>query len=383
MINTLLQFNLQRQWDPIREYIDRPYYWTLLDKYTTLFPITLLVWMRRTWKTTLSKLWIKNQIAQWVDPRTFCFVSCDHFLLQQYTLFDIITTVRSYHWFSVSQPITMVFDEITSISDYQQQLKNIADLWHTRVIASSSQSSVLYDEKAFLTWRAWTIEVFPLNFEEYLDFRALQIAPADTHLRTKYFEEYLRDGGIPEYVLTWRPEIIKEIINDLIYKDIIARHGIRDKQVVQDLFMLLLERNWKQISINKISNILWVTNDSIKRYLWYMQDTYLFYQVMRDGKTNEKIRSAKKWYVNDTWIKHVMTWRKDIWFAYETACCHARRQQWKTPYYGYINWVEVDRSIEGQLYESKYGTWLSPSQEKIKELIILDWLAWYQKILHT
>ena len=381
MISTLLQYNLHRQWEIPTTYIPRPRYQKVINEYTELFPVTVLVWMRRTGKTTLSKLRMYEHISSWEDPRTFCYVSCDHFLLQQYTLFEIIETVRTYHWFSHSHPLTMIFDEITTITDYQQQLKNIADLWFTRIVASSSQSRVLRDHKAFLTWRAGTIEVFPLTYDEYLIFRDIQISPADLHLRKKYFTDYIRDWWIPEYIRTWRPEVIKEITNDLIYKDIIAYHAIRDTVVVKDLFMLMLERNGKQISINKIANILWTSHDTVTRYLSYMQDTYLYYQVQRAWKTNEKIRSAKKWYIHDTGIKHVMTWRKDIWFAYETICCHARRMQWVTPYYWLIDWVEIDWCINKKLYESKFQSSLSPTQKRIKDLVVLDGLEWYEMIM--
>lgn len=380
MLSTILQYNLHREGLSLWEFTQRPEYLKKINGMINIMPITLLVWMRRVWKTTLTKMWVKEQVKQWEDPRKFCFISCDHYLLQTYTLFEIIDEVRWYLKLRTQDPLVMIFDEITYMLDYHQQLKNIADLWYTKVIALSSQSSVLHDQKAFLTWRTSTIEVFPLNFNEYLTFRWLDIWPADRHLRKEYFEEYMRDGGIPEYILTKNPEVIKEIVQDIINKDILIAHNVREKQVVKDLFLLLLERNGKQMSLTKIKNILWISIETLSRYMAYFEESYLFSQVQRDGKINERIRNAKKRYIADTWIKHVMTWWRDIWFAYETVCFNARRQKTKIIYYRYSSDTEIDRSINWKLYESKYGQALSDAQKKVPWVIILDWLDWYEKI---
>lgn len=347
-----------------------------------IMPITLLVWMRRVWKTTLTKMWVKEQIKLWKNPRSFCFISCDHYLLQGFTLLEIIDQVRWYLKLKVQDPLTMIFDEVTYISDYHQQLKNIADIWHTKVIALSSQSSVLEDEKAFLTWRTSTIEVFPLDFEEYLVFRELDISPVDRHLRKQYFEEYLEYWWIPEYVLTKNPEVIKEIVQDIINKDIIIAHNIKQKQEIKDLFLLLLERNGKQINLSKLKNILGVSIDTVSRFMTYFEESYLFSQVQRSWKLNERIRNAKKRYVADTWIKHVMSWWRDIWFAYETVCYHAWKKKVDTVYYWYWSNTEIDRSIQGKLYESKYGQNLSDAQRQIDWVTVLDWLDGYETILN-
>ncbi len=43
-----------------------------------------------------------------------------------------------------------------------------------------------------------------------------------------------RIQGKPEYVLTGDPEYIKQLVDDLIYKDIISRHKIKDETSVRD-----------------------------------------------------------------------------------------------------------------------------------------------------
>ncbi len=55
------------------------------------------------------------------------------------------------------------------------------------------------------------------------------------------------------------------LVDDIIQKDITAFHGLRDHQVLRDYFTLLMERSGKQVSINKISNILKISPDTSRR----------------------------------------------------------------------------------------------------------------------
>gem|GEM_PF-5604363 len=66
----------------------------------------------------------------------------------------------------------------------------------------------------------------------------------------------MSDGGIPEYVLNGEIGYIKALVDDIMYKDIIAYHNIKEKTIIKEFFLLLLERCGKPIGINKLANIL-------------------------------------------------------------------------------------------------------------------------------
>lgn len=120
--------------------------------------------------------------------------------------------------------IYLFFDEVTSKKSYQQELKNLYDLGGVKIFASAS---LLKDSQAFLTGRQRLVDVMPLSFEEYLQFKNIVIKKADEHLIESYFEEYMKDGDI-------------------------AYHKIKDEQMVKDFFKLLMEHSGKQLSLNQI-----------------------------------------------------------------------------------------------------------------------------------
>ena len=102
------------------------------------------------------------------------------------------------------------------------------------------------------------------------------------------------------------------LVDDIIQKDITAFHGLKNGDLLRDYFLLLMERSGKQISINKIANILKISPDTSKRYLSYFEDTYLIHLVSRWGKTNEKILTPKKIYSCDLGIKFLFHVDRDM-----------------------------------------------------------------------
>jgi len=147
------------------------------------------------------------------------------------------------------------------------QLKNLYDAHKVKIYASSSSSTILRSKTAYLTGRNIILEVLPLDFEEYLKFKNITISRADTHLVERYFEDYLRTGGIPEYVLYEDLDYLREFVDDVIYKDIASFYKVKNISLLKDFFILLMERAGKQFSINKMANILKISPDTARRYL--------------------------------------------------------------------------------------------------------------------
>jgi len=128
----------------------------------------------------------------------------------------------------------------------------------------------------------------------------------------------MKTGGVPEYVLKQDPEYLKELVDNIINKDIANFYKVKNTGILKDLFLLLMERSGKQVSINKLSKILGTTPDSVKRYLSMFSETYFIYLVPRCGKTNERILSPKKVYCADLGIRNLFTGFKDIGSIFET-----------------------------------------------------------------
>lgn len=327
-------------------------------------PVIFLSGLRRVGKTSLMKLLIKYLIdKKGVNPKTIFYVSLDNYLLSKSNIIDIINEYRKIQNLKQSDFVYLFLDEITCKEDFEIQLKNLYDIGNAKVFASSSSASLIRSKKNHLTGRNLIFEVLPLDFEEYLDFKQIKLLKADTHLKEKYFDDFLFHGGIPEYVITGDNSYLSELVDDIIHKDIAALHNIKNIGILKDYFLLLMERSGKTISINKVANILQISPDTARRYLDIFSDTFLIHTITRFGKTNERLLSAKKIYVADIGIRNLFTGFRDRGSLFENYVFLKIKHLY--PHYVYEKSIEIDFiTANKHLVEVKYHDEdLSPKQQ--------------------
>jgi len=327
--------------------------------------IVILTGLRRVGKTTLIKQIISYLIYEKkIDPKFIFYISLDDYFLINKNILEIIEEYRKIHKLFFSEKIYLFLDEITYQKDFEIQLKNIYDQQNAKVYISSSSASILKNKKPFLTGRNIVVEVLPLDFDEYLQFKEVKIKKEDEHLTERYFEDFIQTGGMPEYVLTGNIEYLKELVDDIIQKDIVAFYKVKNTQILKDFFLLLMERSGKIISVNKIAKILDISPDSANRYLQMFVDSYLIFLVSRHGKTNERLLSAKKIYAADLGIRSFFTGFRDKGSLFENYV-YLKIKKFN-PSYVYENGNEIDFLTDRKvLIETKYNSELTAKQEKL------------------
>lgn len=324
----------------------------------------LLSGLRRVGKSTVMRLVVDQLIQRGRSPTSILYVSLDDYMLRKNSILDVVSAFRQIHKHSVDASVVVMLDEITAKEGFQQQVKNLIDRERVAIIAAASSSSLLRDQKALLTGRSQTIEIQPLTLEEYLDFRDVAVPRRDAQLLDRYFREYVRDGGLPEHVLHPSREYLMSLVDDIIQKDITAHHGLKDQQVIRDYFTLLMERSGKQVSINKLANILSLSPDTSRRYLGYFEDAFLIHPVSRWGKTNERVLSQKKIYVCDLGIKHLFIGDRD-WGSYFENYVYLRLRQHQRVHYVRSGEYELDFLTDDKtLIEVKYSSELAGARLK-------------------
>ena len=367
MLNDILyQFNPWWEGEFHPEFISRPVYLKQLLNSLKRKDIEFITGLRRVGKTALMKLMIKELISK-TNPKAMFYISLDAFGLEQFSLHDILEEFRKIHKHSRSQFLYLFLDEIITKDSYQQELKNFYDNENVKVFASASQAGLLKDQRALLTGRTRLHEILPLRFDEYLNFKNITIKKSESYLKEQYFIEYMKTGGIPEFVLSGDIGYLEELCDNLLYKDIIAAYGIKDALLVRDYFKLLMERSGKQASITKMANILGISPDTSRRYFGYFQNSYLIHSIERCGKLNERIRSGKKVYAGDVGIRNMITGFRDKGAVFENLLFFELKKF--KPCYVYQNGIEIDFKTELFLIEAKYNSKMTEKQKLLFEQI--------------
>ena len=337
--------------------------------------ILFLTGLRRVGKTTIMKQFVARLLNKKIAPNDILYVSLDSFNLSEFSIHEIVKKYREIHKKSVEKRVYLFFDEVVEKENFEQELKSLYDSENVKMICSSSKATLMMDKRAYLTGRTKTIEVMPLTFQEFLIFKKVEIKKADGVILESYFKDYLKIGGIPYYVLTEDREYLNELVQNVIYKDIIARYNITNEKVIKELFNLLCERVGKITSYNKLANILGISVDSVKRYVGYFEKSYLFYIVDRYSKSlNERVTSPKKIYIGDVGIKNLITGYRDLGASYENLVFLKIKN--KDPYYYRKNGVEIDFIVKDFLIEAKYDRDLDE-----KHKMVFDGIRRRNKIL--
>lgn len=361
----------ENDFSSIKELLERDEIFSQLLENLDNKQVIFLTGLRRIGKTSLMKIVIRHLLTQKLaEPTHILYVSLDDYLLAGKSIIDIVEEFKTINKIKYNEFVYLFLDEITFVEAFEIQLKNLYDKGNIKIFASSSSSSLLNKQQGFLTGRSITFEVLPLDFEMYLKFKKIHISKADENLKSEYFKDFLITGGIPEYVLTNDDAYIRELINNIIYKDIAAVNGIRQIQQLKEYFLLLMERSGKTMSINKVANVLGISTETSKRYFDLFKDTFIINTVSKFGKLNVQLVSPKKVYACDTGIRSFYTGERD-WGSLFENYTYLRLKHLDLNYVS-ENGIEIDfKSHNKLLIECKFhNEALSDKQQQLFDKIV-------------
>ena len=187
-----------------------------------------------------------------------------------------------------------LFDEIQNVENWEIFVRSRLDRRKKFIITGSNASLLSRELGTRLTGRHVDIELFPFSFEEMLLFGQIK-GSADT------FDEYLFNGGFPEYLKFRKPYLLRELLNDILQRDIVARHNIRDSRSLRAMAVYLLTNAGKVFSYNGLRRMfdLGSTNTAIS-YVSYLEDSYLIFTVPKfDYSMKKQIVNERKVYSVD------------------------------------------------------------------------------------
>ncbi len=186
-------------------------------------------------------------------------------------------------------------DEIQAVDRWELFVRKIVDAGKKVVITGSNASLLSRELGTKLTGRHITNEIYPFSYSEFLQARKEKAG-------SKSFANYLEYGGFPEYLKNNRKETLRQLLNDIIERDIIVRHDVREKSALKILAVYLLSNSSKQISYNKITRTFGLGSVNTSRaFIAYLEDAYLFFTVkMFDYSLKKQVVNPKKVYAVDT-----------------------------------------------------------------------------------
>ena len=311
--------------------------------YDTSKQIVVITGLRRVGKSTLM-LKLKEKLGG------DYYLNFDDERLFEFTVKDFQALYEAFLELFGEQDI-FYFDEIQNVPGWERFVRRLHD-YGKKVYITGSNARLLSPELGtHLTGRYLQYELFPFSFKEFLSFKGTSIDPSSLDTTTKInlinlTREYLKNGGIPEFLTTRNRDILKLLYENILYRDIAARFDITNTAALRELGRYVLSNFATEVSFNKLKHLLGVKSHvTVAKYFQYFQDAYLAFLVPRFAySVKTQGLSAKKLYTIDTGLSQIagFNFSNNLGRALENLVFLNLRRQAKEVYYFRSNGTECD-----------------------------------------
>ena len=258
--------------------------------------VLLIYGPRRVGKTTL----LQNLLSQ--TSLKYKLDSGDNIRTQQILSSQDFSQILAY----VEGYELLAIDEAQNIPNIGMGLKIIVDqVPGIRVIATGSSSFELAGQVGEpLTGRKRTLALYPM---------------AQSELRTAFnrFElgeklaDFLIFGCYPEVLQAptraQRVEIISEIANSYLLKDILSFDRVKSSRTLLDLLKLLAFQIGNEVSLNELATQLGVDVRTVQRYLDLLEKAFVIVRLSGFNRNlRQEVTSKAKYYFLDTGIRNAL-----------------------------------------------------------------------------
>lgn len=193
----------------------------------------------------------------------------------------------------------IILDEIQNVTGWELFVSRLRNT--KKVIITGSNSKLLSGELAtHLTGRYIDFTLFPFSFREKLDFKPDLYLTEDLVKVRISVSEYLNGSGFPEFG-KFGSAMVVNIYSDIITKDCIKRHNIRNEATFRQLAHYLLSNFSAGVSYSKLSRVFGVKDvHTVKNYVDYMKEAFLIVVLEKfSPKLKQQVLSPKKVYAID------------------------------------------------------------------------------------
>ena len=262
--------------------------------------VLILTGIRRCGKSTLLR-----QIMQ--TKTRYCYVNFEDERLLNFRAEDF-EALNEVLFEIYGVPDIYFFDEIQNIDRFETFVRRLQDQDKKVVITGSNAALLSTEFGTRLTGRYKRFEVYPFSFLEFLRFEKIYFTRDSLYLPEEKvklitaFEEYMKSGGMPEYLKNNDTDYIKTLYDNIIYRDIIARYSIRKQRVIRELVGILASTVSLPFTYNSLKKSLGLKNAiTVKEYITYLSGAYLFFELPRfDYSVKKQLSSPRKIYIIDT-----------------------------------------------------------------------------------
>ena len=292
----------------------------------------ILVWPRQVWKSSLIKILIQEKIIE-----NFCLLNWDELQFEKFKSPKEFLEFLNFKYDILNKKF-LIIDEAQKIQNIWIFIKYLVDKNKNWEINLKTIISWSWSLKIFqwitdsLIWRYDLINIYPFDFQEFLEFSWVKLEK----INFKNFEKNLE---IPEFFLNeikksfeiykkfwWYPDVVlaktesekksklKSIYEDYLYKDIAFLLKNKDFISFEKFLKIIASKIWSLISLQNIAEELWIKRNIVEKFFDVLKSSFLFSEVKPFAwwKVLNEIKKQKKYYIVDLWMLNYLLWIFDF-----------------------------------------------------------------------
>jgi predicted AAA+ superfamily ATPase len=280
--------------------------------------VVVIKGIRRSGKSTLMINKVKHLLSSGTDVKNILFVDLEDPRFINHLDLSLLEQIRSVYleYLAPDAKPYLFLDEIQNIPLWEKWVNKEYELSLSHIVLSGSNSSLLSSEIASaLGGRYVSMDVYPLSFAEYIDFKGIQVSSklelVDARIELqRAFEAYLTYGGFPK-TLEYDPTHIRELLvsykDSILLKDIVARYKLKEFGTLEAIAAFLLSNSGIVQSITKIKNHFQISYDMARNYVEYLCKAYMLFEIPKfDYSLRKQNVNDKKYYSIDLGLSNIL-----------------------------------------------------------------------------
>ena len=325
--------------------------------------VLLLIGPRQVGKTTL----LKNILTSISSEKKVQFWNCDESDVRQFLSEANSAKLKSF----VGNSDFIVIDEAQRVKDIGLTIKLLHDSFPNVQLAVTGSSSLDLSNSINepLTGRKFEYNLFPFSTNELVNHTSMleEMRLLKNRLVYGFYPDVVNNPGEEKEILT-------NIVNSYLYKDVFEFQDIRKSSVIEKLVQALALQVGSEVSFNELGNLLGIDTVTVQRYVDLLEKSYVIFHIRSFSRNvRNELKKSIKIYFYDNGVRNSVIsnfspveLRSDIGALWENFLIseriknnayhnkHAKYYFWRTTQKQEIDFIEeVDQNLFA--YEFKYN----------------------------
>ncbi len=274
--------------------------------------IKVITGVRRCGKSSFIKSVANDLEASGVSSENIIYIDLDSKPYLKVTTPDALEKIIDEKIGNNGEYKYLLIDEIQNVAGFEPLINAYRNEGNISVFLTGSNSYLLSGELTTkLTGRYIEIEMFPLNFFEYLELKKFfGKSILDT---SEEFNLFIRYGGFPKTVEYDSPEdkelYVRDVIEQIIVKDIRKHKKVRNLSVFDRVMTYMINNYGATVNLTNMLNYfrneekLNITQETLYGYIKLLENAKIIYKCPRfDLKSRKSLKGEQKYYLADPGI---------------------------------------------------------------------------------